>query len=262
MSFWVSGAVVVGSVAGAAISSSGAKSAANTQSAAADRAAQVGNDQYGQTRNDLAPWRSAGQNALARLDTTSMGGFDPGAYLGQNPDVAAAGIDPYQHYLQYGKNEGRAFTGMDPNAYFTASPDYQFRRNEGMRGIEQTNAARGVGRSGNALKALADYNSNLASGEFGNWWNRQAGLAGVGQNAVNSTAQFGAQNASNTGNALMAGGDARASGIVGGANAWGNALGGLSQFAGNYFGNRPVSNPSGMAQGNWLNNYGTSWMGR
>jgi hypothetical protein len=240
--FGLSGAAVagiVGTVAGGAIAANASKSAANKQVQAAGRAADISQNQFDQTSSDLAPWRSAGKNALARLDTTSMGGFDPGSYLGQNPDVAAAGIDPYQHYLQYGKNEGRAFTGMDPNAYFTASPDYQFRRNEGMRGIEQTNAARGVGRSGNALKALADYNSNLASGEFGNWWNRQAGLAGVGQNAVNSTAQFGAQNASNTGNALVAGGDARASGIMGQANSWSNSLNsGLNNYLlynGGYF---------------------------
>ena len=34
-------------------------------------------------------------------------GFDPQLYLEANPDVAAAGIDPLQHYLQYGKAEGR-----------------------------------------------------------------------------------------------------------------------------------------------------------
>jgi Leishmanolysin/Bacterial pre-peptidase C-terminal domain len=41
-------------------------------------------------------------------------GFDPAFYLAHNPDVAAAGIDPYQHYLTYGWKEGR-----DPNAYFS-----------------------------------------------------------------------------------------------------------------------------------------------
>lgn len=33
--------------------------------------------------------------------------FDPQLYLEANPDVAAAGVDPTQHYLQYGKAEGR-----------------------------------------------------------------------------------------------------------------------------------------------------------
>jgi hypothetical protein len=33
--------------------------------------------------------------------------FDPQLYLEANPDVAAAGVDARQHYLQYGKAEGR-----------------------------------------------------------------------------------------------------------------------------------------------------------
>lgn len=38
--------------------------------------------------------------------------FDPQAYLQANPDVAAARIDPWQHYQQFGINEGRAYTGV------------------------------------------------------------------------------------------------------------------------------------------------------
>ena len=33
--------------------------------------------------------------------------FDAQMYLQQNPDVAAAGVDPWQHYSQYGQTEGR-----------------------------------------------------------------------------------------------------------------------------------------------------------
>lgn len=40
-------------------------------------------------------------------------GFSTSAYLAANPDVAAAGVDPYQHYLQYGSSEGR-----DPSSSF------------------------------------------------------------------------------------------------------------------------------------------------
>jgi len=41
--------------------------------------------------------------------------FDAAWYLGQNPDVAAAGIDPLGHYLESGSHEGR-----NPNALFDA----------------------------------------------------------------------------------------------------------------------------------------------
>ena len=40
-------------------------------------------------------------------------GFDAAFYLAHNPDVAAAHVDPYLHYLMYGAREGR-----DPNPYF------------------------------------------------------------------------------------------------------------------------------------------------
>src|SRR5262245_41030892 len=64
-----------------------------------------------------------------------------------------------------------ALTSPDYSNFYK-SPDYTFRRDEGIRGIERTAAARGGAASGNALKALAEFNSNLAAGEFGNYFNR------------------------------------------------------------------------------------------
>ena len=198
MSFWVAGAVVVGSVAGAVISSKGASDAADAQSASADASVNEQRRQYDQTRTDYAPWRAAGEGALNRLNSASTG------------DMSS----------------------------FYKDPSYDWTRSEGQRGIEQTNAARGTSRSGNALKALSEFNQNLASTQYGSWWNRQAGLAGVGQNATDATAQAGQNSTNNISNALMQQGDARASGIVGSSNAWGNALNGLSQYAGSYYQNK------------------------
>jgi hypothetical protein len=42
-----------------------------------------------------------------------QGDFDPAYYLAQNPDVAAANVDPLMHYETYGWEEGR-----NPDAYF------------------------------------------------------------------------------------------------------------------------------------------------
>jgi len=42
--------------------------------------------------------------------------FDPAYYLANNPDIAAAGVDPLQHYLSNGWKEGRS-----PNAYFNTN---------------------------------------------------------------------------------------------------------------------------------------------
>lgn len=42
--------------------------------------------------------------------------FDPEFYLVGNPDVSASGMDPLDHYLQYGWNEGR-----DPTPFFSTT---------------------------------------------------------------------------------------------------------------------------------------------
>src|ERR1700712_4420572 len=44
---------------------------------------------------------------------TSSGLFDPNFYLTSNPDIAAAAIDPLDHFFHYGFQEGRR-----PNPYF------------------------------------------------------------------------------------------------------------------------------------------------
>lgn len=164
---------------------------------------------------------------------------------------------------------------LDPNA-FTASPDYNFRRSEGTRDIQGTFAARGGGQSGNALRALAEFNSNLAAGEYGNWFqrqqseydrwfNRNAALAGIGQTATNQAGagalQTGSDIASNAmrtganiGNAMIGAGDARASGIIGSANAWGNTLQDLAGLYGYYQGTRPVGDMGSYA-GSGINPY-------
>lgn len=174
----------VASVVGGAIASRGAKSAANAQANASRDAMAVQERIYQQQRADAEPWRQAGMGALERLNSASTGDM----------------------------------------SNFFASPDYNFRRNEGQRDIGNSFAARGGAASGNALRALSEFNSSMASSEYGNWWNRQAGLAGVGQQANTQIGHAGQNYANQSGNALMQAGDARASGVAGSANAWGGAL--------------------------------------
>lgn len=63
-------------------------------------------------------------------DTAFSGRFDPSAYLAANADVAAdagARANPWQHYLQYGLNEGRAIDArgdrFDPSKYASQNAD-------------------------------------------------------------------------------------------------------------------------------------------
>lgn len=55
---------------------------------------------------------------------------------------------------------------------FEADPGYEFRKQQGMDGIQSSAAASGGLLSGAALKALNQHNSNLASQEYNNAWQR------------------------------------------------------------------------------------------
>jgi hypothetical protein len=126
-----------------------------------------------------------------------------------------------QPWMQAGQNA--LATLQDPNA-FQQSPGFNFMQQQGMQGIERSAAARGGAASGNALKALAQFNTGLAQQDYGNWWNRQAGLAGVGQNAMQNVNALGQNSANNISGLMQSSGAARASGIMGSANSIGGAL--------------------------------------
>jgi len=205
----VAAAVVAGSIGGALISSSASKSAANTQASAADRAADLSYQQYLQTREDQAPWRNAGTTALSSL----TGGLAAGGEF-----TKSFTMDDYQ-----------------------ADPGYGFRLAEGQKGINAAATARGSRYSGATLKALARFNSDQASQEYGKAYdrynndvttrfNRLASVAGVGQTATNATSAAGQTYASQAGDAIQSAGTARASGYVGTANAINGAVGQIGNY--------------------------------
>lgn len=171
---------------------------AKAQSSAAENATQVEWDMYQQSRTDQMPWLNQGITSLTQL----------------------AGL------MAPGKQLTRNFSMAD----FWADPGYQFRLREGMRGVENSAAARGGLLSGNALKALANYNQQAASNEYMNSYNRfnndnttlfnrLAAQANTGQTTANSLSTLGSNTAQNVGQNLMTAGQARASGYAGQANA-------------------------------------------
>lgn len=239
---WVATGVAVGS---AIIGSRSASDAADAQVQGSQASIQEQRRQYDLTRRDLAPYRTVGTQALNALG--SIYGYSPyqeQQQEGGDPRIPINAIDfdrvraayggtvPTDIYeAYYGSGGGTNLLGGQSNepqvpqsqapqeqpdySAFFASPDYEFRRSEGQRDIGNSFAARGGAASGNALRALAQYNSNLAAGEFGNYFNRQGALAGIGQTATNTGAAYGAQTAANVGNLLGQQGNARASGILG-----------------------------------------------
>jgi len=196
MTFWVAGAVVGSSLIGASAS----KSAAGTQAAAADRAAELQQQQFERQVELSEPWRKAGETALNKL------------------------VPLATEYTPFGM------------AQFQADPGYGFRMSEGMKALERSAAARGGLLSGATLKGIQRFGQDLGSQEYQNAFNRYQteraarlqplqSLAGVGQTTAQQLGQAGQTMASNVGEALTSGAAARASGYVGGANALTQGLG-------------------------------------
>ena len=253
MTFWVAGAVVGGSLITGIAGANAASSAANASKAASDAAVAEQRRQYDQTRQDYLPYQQVGVNALNKLG--KLYGVQQQPTVQQpsyNPFSSYDGSGSYGGYGDYGAYSyapqpastpvagSQQMTAPDYSDFYS-SPDYAFTRSEGMRGVEQSAAARGGAFSGNALRGLSDYTSGLASQQYGNYANRLASLAGVGQSANGSLASTGAQASGNIGTALMAGGDARASGIMGSANSMTGAinsgLNNMMLYRGGFFGN-------------------------
>jgi hypothetical protein len=200
---FVTAAVIAGgaTLASSLIGANAANKAGKMQAGAADRAAQLQNEQFQQTRQDLAPYRTAGVNALSKLE----------------------GMADYTPF------------SMDT---FSRDPGYGFRLSEGQKALDRQAAARGGLISGSALKAAQRFGQEMGSQEYQNAFNRYQiernaklgpyqSLAGVGQTTANQLGQFGATNAANVGNLMTGGAAANAAGQVGVANAF---TGGVGQY--------------------------------
>lgn len=149
---------------------------------------------------------SAARNALAFQQAESQRqqqNFAPYLGLGQQ----AAG------------RVGDVINGQPGWDNFLRSPDYQFRFNEGMRGLENSAAARGGLLSGNFLRGATDYGQRAASQEFTNYFSRLMDAARLGQNTAVGSGSLGAQMSGQIGNTMQGIGAATASGPVGAANA-------------------------------------------
>jgi len=116
---------------------------------------------------------------------------------------------------------------------FQTSPGYQWRFNEGMRGLDNSYAARTGGTlSGGLIKAAENYGQNQASNEYGNWVNQLNNLNQGGMQATGavSNARLG------TGQSIMgsntAAGNATANAALADGSFLSNLAGGAMRLAG------------------------------
>jgi hypothetical protein len=127
---------------------------------------------------------------------------------------------------------GDAYGMLQPGYDHTTSPGYQFRLSEGLRGVENSAAARGILQSGGTLKGIERYAEGMAAGDYGDRFNRLSTLAGMGSAANSQSAQAGTSYANAGSNILGNIGQARSSGYAGQAAAWQQGLGSLGSILG------------------------------
>lgn len=102
---------------------------------------------------------------------------------------------------------------------FQASPGYQFQVDEAMRQNGNRLAAMGLTNSGAAQRETMRIAQGLAAQDYGNWFNRGAAVAGLGQAAQQQAGALGANYGATAGNVMQNVGSALASGQNQGANA-------------------------------------------
>ena len=212
--------------AGASIYSS--SKAADAQKAGIAASADAQQRMFDEQKALNAPFREGGITAQNRLLTV----------LGLRP-AEGAGLTVDPNSPDFGKYAGDF--GMKD---FEADPGYAFRLKEGMRGLENSAAARGLLSSGSTLKGITDYGQGMASQEYGNAYNRYqtnrknqldplTGMLGFSTTANTNTSNAAGALGQGLGQAAAATGNVNASSYINSGNALTNALsGGLNAYMG------------------------------
>lgn len=202
------GANLIGGFMSSDAQSSAANTAAGAQIQAAQLQTQEAKRQFDQVQNLLAPYVTAGS-----------GSFNANSYLAANPDVARDPYwsqHPYEHWVQYGKNEGRqgaGFTGgalsaqqdllglngtqaqQKAIAALSSSPEFTGLVKQGEDAMLANASATGGLRGGNLQAALAQFRPNMLNQLIQQRFQNLGGLTALGQNAAAGVGNAG-QNAS------------------------------------------------------------------
>lgn len=167
-----------------------ADKAADAQRSAARSSNKLQRYIYDTNRADQAPYRQIGTQALQQLG--SLYGFSSTGPAGQ----PSGNFDAFKN-----------------------SPDYQFAFDQGLQALDRSAASRGRLYSGAQMQGAQQFGQGLASQQFGNYFNRLSGLAGIGQTATNQLGQAGQNYANNVGQNNLYAGNAQASSYINRGNA-------------------------------------------
>lgn len=234
---WVAAAIGGSALIGGAASIFSANKAVDAQTNATNRAIQQQQQMYDTTRADLAPYRAIGTDAYGTLKSRLAELTSP---ISINPN------------------------DLENSDY------YQFASTQGQKAVTNSAAARGLGKSGAALKGAATFAKGLATDTYKtafdmaninqtNAYQRLLSLIQVGAGAATGTGAAGQNTANQISSSLTGQGNAQAAGAnsIGGSIASiANNIGGYAAYKGLY------GTPSGSGTGNF--NYapapGTGYM--
>ena len=195
------------------------------QADAAREAARNQMSMFNTINQQFAPQRGAGYQSLNQIRSML-----PGQYTRYDESGKPMGMETGTDYLT------RQFTPQD--LYAGLAPNYQFMLGQGQQAQQRAANVGGGLIGGNALRGLEDYTQNYAQNAyqnaFGNFQNQRtgiyntlAGIAGLGQQAQNTTAQAGQAATTAQGQLGVGAAAAQAAGLTGAANA---AQGGLQNY--------------------------------
>lgn len=256
-------AIVGAGVASAAIGSSAAKSAAQTQATAANKATDTQLQMFNQTQANLAPFRDLGTGAGSSLSkllgigvdqapatpAPQIGDLNVPAWLQANPDVAkyyaatpaaqTMSLEDFAKSIatqQAGiRNPITPYTARDIANYvpprtpqelaLESLPGYQFAKSQGIQSANRTLGS--MGATGAQLKGISRFVTGLADSTYGAQADRLQALTNTGEAAAAGQANSGAAFSGGISNTITGAGQAIASGQVGSANA---ITGGLSSI--------------------------------
>jgi hypothetical protein len=112
----------------------------------------------------------------------------------QNREIYDESKQNFNPFLTGGTESFNQLANMantgDMSSFYT-SPGYQFRLDQGLKGMQNAAAGRGMLNSPRTMQALNDYAQNMASNEYGNYFQNMLNLGQVGQNAAGSLGNLG-----------------------------------------------------------------------
>lgn len=156
----------LGGLLGGAASAAGSVASANELAKAQQQALNFQQSVYNTSQQQLAPYYSAGANALPSLYGGVNTPVSPGL-LGETPQAFGGAS---------GTPVGSAPVYNLPNFtldQFQSSPGYQFQLQQGVNAIQNAAGPKTGVLSGNTLQALQSYGTGLANQDWYNWLTNQ-----------------------------------------------------------------------------------------